>query len=224
MTRRRGLRILAWTLGIVGGLVVAAIAGILIWSQVGVSQAEPEPLAAVRADDRIVITDDPAGIVLAPADGESDVGLVFIPGGKFSMGAAQREGMSPVGMQATHDSRPIHRVSVGAFWMDATEVTNEQFARFVEATGYVTVSERTPRAEDYPGAPPENLVAGSIVFTPPDRQVPLDNHFQWWGYVKGADWRHPTGPTSSLKGREKHPVEVRAGMAATIAVEWKAKK
>ena len=66
------------------------------------------------------------------------------------------------------DSRPIHRVYVDGFWMDATEVTNEQFAAFVKATGYVTVAERTPRAEDFPGAPPENLVAGSVVFSPPD--------------------------------------------------------
>lgn len=80
--RRRGLRILWWILGVVGALVVAAIVGIVVWSQVGVAPAEPEPLAAVRADDRIVITDDSAGIVLAPAEGASDVGLVFIPGGK----------------------------------------------------------------------------------------------------------------------------------------------
>ena len=85
-----------------------------------------------------------------------------------------------VGMQATTDSRPIHRVAVDGFWMDATEVTNEQFARFVNATGYVTVAEQTPRAEDFPGAPPESLVPGSVVFSPPDHAVPLNNHFQWW--------------------------------------------
>ncbi|MFH8250703.1 alpha/beta hydrolase [Microbacterium sp. B2969] len=80
--RRVGLRILWWTLGVIGGVIVAAIVGILIWSQVGVAQAEPEPLAAVKADDRIVITDDEAGILMQPAEGASDVGLVFIPGGK----------------------------------------------------------------------------------------------------------------------------------------------
>ena len=75
------------------------------------------------------------------------------------------------------DARPIHQVAVGGFWMDVTEVTNAQFAAFVKATGYVTVAERTPTAEQYPGAPPENLVAGSIVFAPPGHPVPLDSHF-----------------------------------------------
>ena len=77
-----------------------------------------------------------------------------------------------IGMQATRDSRPIHRVYVDGFWMDKTEVTNAQFAAFVRATGYVAVAERTPRAEDFPGAPPENLVAGSVVFAPPDHTGP----------------------------------------------------
>lgn len=80
--KRRGLRILWWILGIIGGLIVAAIVGIVIWSQVGVYQAEPEPLAAVKSDDRIVITDEDSGILMQPADGQSDIGLVFIPGGK----------------------------------------------------------------------------------------------------------------------------------------------
>jgi formylglycine-generating enzyme required for sulfatase activity len=77
-------------------------------------------------------------------------------------GAAESPGMNMVGMEATTDSRPIHRVYVDGFWMDTTEVTNAQFAKFVEATGYVTIAERAPRAEDFPGAPPENLVAGAV--------------------------------------------------------------
>lgn len=81
--RSRGRRIVRWTLGIVGGLLVAAIVGILVYSQVGVMAAEPEPLAAVRADERIAITDDSAAIVLAPAGAsETGAGLVFIPGAK----------------------------------------------------------------------------------------------------------------------------------------------
>jgi formylglycine-generating enzyme len=87
--------------------------------------------------------------------------MVWIPGGEFSMGAADSPGMDEVGMSATIDSRPIHRVDVDGFFMDTTDVTNAQFAAFVKATGYVTVAERKPRAEDFPGAPPENLVAGS---------------------------------------------------------------
>jgi len=89
--------------------------------------------------------------------------------------------------------------------MDTTEVTNDRFAAFVKATGYVTIAERTPRAEDLPGAPPGNLVAGSVVFSPPDHAVPLNDHYQWWSYVKGAYWRHPLGPGSSIEGKGNLP-------------------
>ena len=85
-----------------------------------------------------------------------------------------------VGMQATEDSRPVHRVYVDGFWMDKTDVTNAEFAKFIASTHYVTEAERTPKAEDFPDAPPENLVPGSVVFSPPDHPVPLNDHFQWW--------------------------------------------
>src|SRR5215470_17214606 len=107
-------------------------------------------------------------------------GMVWIPGGEFSMGATDPPDKDEIGMHATEDARPIHRVYVDGFFMDTTDVTNAQFEKFVKATGYVTVAERTPKAEDFPGAPPENLVAGSVVFSPPDHPVPLNNHFQWW--------------------------------------------
>ena len=138
-----------------------------------------------------------------PPPGPAPEGMVWIPGGRFSMGAADPFGndRNMVGMQATRDSRPIHPVYVDGFWMDKTEVTNRQFARFVEETGFITVAERKPRPEDFPGAPPENLVAGSVVFAPPNYPVPLTNHFQWWSYVKGANWRQPFGPGSNLEGR-----------------------
>ena len=114
------------------------------------------------------------------------------------MGARDPHDMhNAVGMQATTDSRPIHRVFVDGFWMDTTEVTNAQFAAFVKATGYVTVAEQTPRAEDFPGAPPESLVPGSVVFAPPRAAVPLGNPYQWWADVSGASWRRPLGPKSS---------------------------
>jgi formylglycine-generating enzyme required for sulfatase activity len=132
--------------------------------------------------------------------------MVWIPGGEFSMGAQDAPDMNEVGMQATRDSRPIHRVYVDGFWMDKTDVTNEEYAKFVEATGYVTIAERAPLAEDFPGAPPENLVAGSVVFSPPAHAVPLNDHFQWWSYVKGANWRHPLGPNSDIKRKGKNPV------------------
>jgi formylglycine-generating enzyme required for sulfatase activity len=158
--------------------------------------------------------------------GPAPEGMVWIPGGEFSMGAADPTGSdnNHVGMQATHDSRPIHRTYVDGFWMDATEVTNEQFAAFVKATGYVTVAEQTPKAEDFPGAPPENLVAGSVTFSPPGHAVPLNNHFQWWTYVKGASWRHPLGPSSSIAGREKYPVVHIAYEDAVAYSAWAGKR
>lgn len=151
-------------------------------------------------------------------------GMVWIPGGEFSMGAMDPPATTEAGMHGAADARPIHRVYVDGFWMDKTDVTNDEFARFVKATGYVTIAERTPTAEDFPGAPPENLVAGSVVFSPPDHPVPLNNHYQWWSYVKGANWRHPEGPKSNLKGREKCPVVQVAYPDAVAYAKWAGKR
>jgi formylglycine-generating enzyme len=160
----------------------------------------------------------------APPAGATPAGMVWVPGGEFSMGAADAPDMNGVGMKATEDSRPIHRVYVDGFWMDKTDVTNEEFARFVKATGYVTIAELTPTAEDFPGAPPENLVAGGVVFSPPDHAVPLVDHYQWWSYLKGANWRHPEGPKSDIKGREKYPVVQVAYPDALAYAKWAGKR
>jgi formylglycine-generating enzyme len=159
-----------------------------------------------------------------PSPGNAPTGMVWIPGGEFSMGAREMPGMNDVGMKATLDSSPIHRVYVDGFYMDKTDVTNAEYARFVKATGYVTVAERKPRAEDYPGAPPENLVAGSVVFSPPDHAVPLDNYFQWWTYVAGANWRHPEGPKSSIAGKDNYPVVHIAYEDAEAYARWAGKR
>ena len=108
--------------------------------------------------------------------------------------------------------------------MDKTEVTNDQFARFVKATKYVTLAEKAPRAEDFPGAPPENLVAGSVVFAPPDHPVKLNDHFQWWSYVKGANWRHPEGPKSAIKDRGNYPVVHIAYEDVLAYAKWAGKR
>jgi formylglycine-generating enzyme required for sulfatase activity len=142
-------------------------------------------------------------------------GMIWIPGGQFWMGA-QEEHMA--------DARPWHRVYVDGFWMDKTEVTNEEFARFVKATGYVTIAERIPRQEDYPQAQPDKLVAGSVVFSPPGHPVKLDDHFQWWSYVPGANWRHPEGPGSDIKNRMNHPVVHIAFDDAIAYCNWAGKR
>ena len=159
-----------------------------------------------------------------PASASTPDGMAWIPGGEFSMGVQNAPDMNEVGMRATTDSRPIHRVYVDGFWMDKTDVTNEEFAQFVKATRYVTVAERTPRAEDFPGAPPENLVAGSVVFSPPGHAVPLKDHFQWWSYVKGANWRHPLGALSDIKEKGKYPVVHIAHEDALAYAKWAGKR
>jgi formylglycine-generating enzyme required for sulfatase activity len=151
-------------------------------------------------------------------------GMVWIPGGEFSMGAQDPPDMDEVGMKATEDARPIHRVYVDGFWMDTTVVTNEQFAAFVKATGYVTVAERTPTAAEFPNALPGSLAAGSVVFSPPDHPVALDNHHRWWAYVKGANWRRPDGPDSTLSGRDRFPVVHVAYEDAEAYARWAGKR
>jgi sulfatase modifying factor 1 len=155
-----------------------------------------------------------------PAPGNAPVGMVWIPGGEFSMGANDPPDMDQVGMKATKDARPVHRVYVDGFFMDKTDVTNAEFARFVRATRYITVAERKPHVEDFPDAPPENLVAGSVVFTAPNHPVSLNDQFQWWTYVKGADWRHPLGPGSNIKSKENYPVVQIAYEDAAAYAKW----
>ena len=167
---------------------------------------------------------EPTVVSSAPAPGTAPDGMVWIPGGEFSMGANDPPDMDEVGMKATEDARPIHRVYVDGFFMDQTDVTNAQFAAFVKATNYITVAERTPRAEDFPGAPPENLVAGSVIFSPPDHPVSLDNHYQWWSYVPGANWRHPLGPRSEIKGKDDYPVVHVAYEDAEAYARWAGKR
>jgi formylglycine-generating enzyme len=162
----------------------------------------------------------PTMVNTTPAPGKAPLGMVWIPGGEFSMGANDPPDMDSVGMKATLDARPIHRVYVDGFFMDKTDVTNAQFARFVKATHYITVAERKPRAEDFPGAPPENLVAGAVVFAAPDHNVSLNDHFQWWSYVAGANWRHPLGPKSNIVGKDNYPVIQIAYEDAVAYAKW----
>src|SRR5437867_16403 len=131
------------------GVVVLACAGAAGWyyASAGARHPSPNPVSAMPGA--------PPRLNLTAAPGPGPEGMVWIPGGEFSMGAQDPPGMDEVGMKATTDSRPIHRVYVDGFWMDKTELTNEQFEKFTKATGYVTVAERAPRAEDFPGAPPK---------------------------------------------------------------------
>lgn len=150
-------------------------------------------------------------------------GMVWIPGGTFSMGGVNPAGMQDGGHETMNDARPVHQVYVDGFYMDATEVTNKAFAAFVKATGYITVAERKPAREEFPDAPEENLVAGSVVFTPAET-ADLDNHYQWWSYVRGANWKHPLGPSSDLTGKENYPVVHISWEDAAAYAKWAGKR
>lgn len=133
-------------------------------------------------------------------------GMTWIPGGEFMMGTDEKEAYEP--------EKPAHPVRVNGFFMDITEVTNEQFKKFVDATGYVTVAEIKPDWEEIkkqappgtPKPPDEKFVPASLVFSPPDTTVTVDDFFQWWKFVPGASWKHPEGPESSIDNRMTHPV------------------
>ncbi len=204
-------------------VVVLLVAGLGFWQFASRHTVQAtKPLDTATATGASVATTAFAATVEnknTPA-GSAPAGMAWIPGGEFSMGAQDPPGMDKVGMQATVDSRPIHRVYVDGFWMDKTDVTNGEFAKFVKATGYVTVAERKPRPEDYPGAPPENLVAGGVVFSPPKQAVSLDDHYQWWAYVHGANWRHPQGPATSIQGKADYPVVQVAYEDAAAYAKW----
>jgi len=182
---------------------------------IGAAGENPGTLSAGAGATAPAGTLNPSGwtpkIIDRKPPGPAPAGMVWIPGGQFWMGTTESR---------MTDALPWHRVSVDGYWMDKTEVTNEQFARFVKATGYVTVAERKPRPEDYPGAPAEKLVAGSVVFSPPDHPVELNNHFRWWNYVPGANWRHPEGPNSSIKNRMNHPAVHIAYEDALAYCKW----
>ena len=114
--------------------------------------------------------------------------MVWVPGGAFLMGSNE---FYP-------EEMPVHLARIGGFWMDEHPVTVAEFRRFIKATGHITVAEMTPDPADFPAAEPGQLVPGSLVFTPPDRPVPLDDFRHWWSWVPGAQWRHPDGPGSTL--------------------------
>ena len=158
------------------------------------------------------------------APGPAPEGMAWIPGGEFSMGSEDPTSLSCGGKNPMADARPVIRVAVDAFWMDKTEVTNAQFAAFVAATGYKTIAEIAPTKEEFPTAPPENLVAGSTVFTPSPNPISLEDYFQWWRYEKGADWRHPEGPQSDIKGKDNYPVVQVAYPDAVAYAKWAGKR
>lgn len=162
------------------------------------------PVAASQAEsDRVVSSEIPP-----------QPGMLQVPGGTFRMGSDRHYS----------EEGPVHPVTVDGFWIDLYPVTNADFQRFVAATGYVTFAEIPPDPQNYPGAPPEMLKAGSLVFVKPTGQVALNNYANWWQFVTGTDWRHPYSPYSSLEGLENHPVVHITYRDAAAYAKWAGKQ
>lgn len=141
------------------------------------------------------------------------MGMKLIEGGSFVMGSER----------FYEEERPLRQVRVASFWIDVKPVTNADFAAFVDATGYRTFVEIPPDPRDYPGLDPALAVAGSLVFQRTPVPVGFEDHSQWWAFVPGADWRHPTGPDSSIEGLEDHPVVHVAYEDAEAYAKWTGK-
>jgi formylglycine-generating enzyme len=146
-------------------------------------------------------------------DAPAPHGMVRIPGGTFRMGSADHY----------PEERPVHRVAVDAFWIDRSPVTNAAFRQFVLETGYVTLAERPPDPAQYPGAKKALLHPGSLVFTRPRGPVDMHDFHNWWKFVLGADWRHPRGPNTTIKDRDRHPVVHVAYDDAAAYAAWAGK-
>jgi formylglycine-generating enzyme required for sulfatase activity len=172
------------------------------------------------ASQRVLPIEEPVAPIAAPDERHGPPGpppdsdMVWIPGGTFRMGSDSHY----------PEERPTHRVTVDGFWMDRSPVTNERFARFVAATRHTTFAELAPTAKDYPGALPELLHPGSLVFVKPPHPVSLSNHANWWRFLLGADWRHPHGPDSSLISLSLHPVVHVAYSDAEAYASWAGKE
>jgi formylglycine-generating enzyme required for sulfatase activity len=183
-------------------------------------EAAPKPASCCAGATR-------AGMLIATSDegkAEPPAGMVWIPPGEFTMGSDAPDTWG--------NEHPAHRVRLDGFWMDATEVTNAQFAAFVETTGYVTLAERPVdwgqmRKQIPPGTPkpPDEMLApGSVVFTPPDHPVPQNNFAAWWSWTPQANWRQPKGPGSTIDGLEDHPVVHVAWEDAKAYADWAGKQ
>ena len=163
-------------------------------------------------------------VVIQSNGKNAPLGMAWIPGGEFLMGSGHKK--------AQDNEKPVHRVKVNGFWMDNTHVTNDQFSQFIKETNYKTTAEQIPdwetiRVQLPPGTPkpPTSVfVAGAMVFVGTKAKVNLNDYSQWWAYVPGANWRHPTGPQSNIDGKSNHPVVQISYEDALAYAKWAGKR
>ncbi len=223
--------------------VIVAL-GVLLYAAFGLTGRSSKPPAAIpkagKAAQKTEATERSQRPLVVEEPADPPQGMAWIPGGTFTMG--DRDGAPDKHPEHLHDI-PEHRdavsehhVTLDGFWIDKTEVTNAQFQEFVDATRYVTVSEKRPQREDFAGQisdvnmiPEENLVAGSICFNSSfDPKTLKKDHPLWpyqvWKYVAGANWRHPAGPDSSIEQKRLHPVVHVSWDDATAYCRWAGKR
>jgi sulfatase modifying factor 1 len=170
-------------------------------------------LARICISTAILLLQSPASDGKAQASPGQETGMIRIPKGTFHMGCKDCR---------TTDTLPVHLVSIDSFWIDETPVTNTAYARFAKASSYQTIAERSPLSKDFPDADPEQLVPGSIVFSPTSSNSSLLNPYAWWKYIRGANWQHPEGPGSQSKA--DHPAVHIAWEDAKAYCQWQGKE
>ena len=213
------LNMITWLLLLVnGGMFIACNNG----ASVDANSKPDTSHSCMTAPQRFVA--DTSAATISFNNDTSHAGMVYIAGGSFEMGGDNE--------QADADEYPKHRVQVSPFYIDETEVTNAAFQKFVDATGYITTAERKPDWEVMkktlpPGTPkpPDSLlVEASLVFKKTTGPVDLNDYSQWWSWVKGANWKHPQGPGSSIKGKENYPVVHISWDDAIAYCKWAGKR
>ena len=208
---------------IAGSAIISVVTVMSCSSVSSTGKAEKDSIVACESNmpSRFAASADTSAIV----QGENSLeGMVKIPAGEFMMGASDDEGRA--------DEYPQHKVRIDPFWMDAAEVTNAQFEKFVKATGYSTTAEKKPDWEELKKQLPAGttkpddslLVAASLVFTSANHPVALDDASQWWAWTKGANWKHPQGPRSTINGKDNYPVVHISWDDAIAYCKWTGKR
>ncbi len=203
---------------------LATAMGLLLQMTMAIADESQSQIKPTNKKQKHCCLNIPPRFGTVSADKTKHQGMVQIPSGSFMMGGDNN--------QARPDELPKHPVTLQSFWMDATQVTNDQFQNFVNATGYVTTSEKKPDWEelkkqlppDTPKPDANKLVAASLVFTPPNHPVALDDYSQWWSWMPGANWRHPRGPKSDIKQLNNHPVVNGDWLDANAYCKWAGKR